>query len=79
MKLTVARYIEDINGFELRYFNELTELEFEGHKFYCPKDWDNYLRYAYGDDYMVIPPVENRQVDLDFQEFDLGKEGEKIC
>ena len=71
--------IEDVNGFELRYFNELTELEFEGHKFYCPRDWDNYLRYAYGDDYMVIPSVENRQVDLDFQEFDLGKEGEKIC
>lgn len=39
----------------------LSEIEFEGHKFLCPGNYDAYLTNIYGD-YMQIPPVEKRQI-----------------
>ena len=41
---------------------ELTELEFEGHHFFAPKEYDKVLRMRYGD-YMKLPP-ENERVYL---------------
>ena len=35
------------------------ELEFEGHYFLCPSNYDEYLSNLYGD-YMKLPPVEDR-------------------
>jgi len=40
--------------------NELTELEFEGHLFYVPVNYDYYLKYMYGD-YMQLPPKHERR------------------
>ena len=43
-------------GFNQRkYFEDLTEVEFEGHKFPAPREYDEYLRYLYGADYMKLP------------------------
>ena len=39
--------------------DELTEYEFEGHKFLGIKDYDKYLTLWY-DDYMELPPAEMR-------------------
>lgn len=36
-------------------FNDRIELEFEGHKFFAPKDYDAALTYVYGADYMLYP------------------------
>ena len=40
-------------------FSEFCEVEFEGHMFPAPKDWDKYLTIEYGD-YMTPPPPEKR-------------------
>ena len=40
-------------------YENITELEFEGHKFCCVEDWDSYLRGLYGE-YMQLPPEEKR-------------------
>lgn len=42
-----------------RTFAEYVDLEFEGHLFKAPKDYDAYLRSCYGD-YMQLPPEEKR-------------------
>lgn len=42
-------------------FNELIELEFEGHKFFAPKRYDSVLKNDIGIDYMQLPPVSKRK------------------
>lgn len=41
-------------------YEDLTQVEFEGHKFYCVSDWDSYLRGLYGE-YMQLPPEDKRK------------------
>lgn len=38
-----------------RFFEDLCEVEFEGHMFPAPREYDQYLKYLYGDDYMKLP------------------------
>ena len=45
--------------FDKNVLEELTELEFEGKKFYAPQNYDLVLRTFYGD-YMKLPPKEKR-------------------
>ena len=42
-------------------FFPLTELEFNGHLFYAPRGWQEYLRGNYGADYMIPPKEETRE------------------
>jgi lipopolysaccharide cholinephosphotransferase len=41
-------------------FKDIIEIEFEGHKFWAPKNYDVILTNMYGD-YMSLPPVEERK------------------
>ncbi len=41
------------------YYDDLIELEFEGHKFFAFAAYDKYLSNAYGD-YMTLPPLNKR-------------------
>ena len=43
------------------FFDEPVMVEFEGHQFRAPKNWDRYLKNQYGD-YMKLPPEEDRKV-----------------
>lgn len=40
-------------------YKHYMEIDFEGHKFMCIKDYDTYLKTVYGD-YMQLPPIEQR-------------------
>lgn len=46
-------------GLKKEWFTELTDLEFEGHYFLAPADYDGWLSQEYGD-YMKLPPEEKR-------------------
>ena len=41
-------------------FTQVVEMEFEGHMFPCPANYDVYLTQLYGPNYMKYPPVEQR-------------------
>lgn len=43
-------------------FRKTVELEFEGHMFKCPVNYDKYLKLIYGDDYMQLPPEDKREI-----------------
>lgn len=51
--------LPDVNGFLNGYFTDLTEVEFEGHMFYAPRDWDGFLTYSFGKDYMQLRQLNN--------------------
>lgn len=51
---------KDNNGFNRKWFTDVTLLAFEDGKFYAPRDYDGFLRYSFGDDYMQLPPEEQR-------------------
>jgi len=41
-------------------FNDPVELEFEGHKFFSPRKYQDTLAYCYGSDFMLYPVMEQR-------------------
>lgn len=47
--------------FDANIYDELIKVPFEGHDFYIPKMYDEYLTAIYGD-YMTLPPLEQRKV-----------------
>lgn len=58
--------------FQRDWFQEVTELEFEGHRFFAPKCYDVILRQLYGD-YMKLPPVEKQISNHNFECYTLEK------
>lgn len=63
---------KDVNGFKKEFFTNLTELEFEGKMFLAPKDWDGFLRYSFGDNYMTPPPKDKQKASSPLSYFYLG-------
>ena len=47
-------------GYQRTWYEELTEIEFEGHKLPIMKDYHDYLTFKYGD-YMKLPDEKDRQ------------------
>ena len=48
-------------GFNQRkFFENICEVEFEGYKFPAPKEYDEYLKYLYGEEYMRLPIPQQR-------------------
>ena len=47
-------------GHQKKWYSESAEYEFEGHKLYGVRDYDDFLKYVYGD-YMKLPPIEKRK------------------
>lgn len=46
----------------IKWHTERIELMFEGHKIFAPKDYDGWLSSNYGNNYMKLPPIEERVI-----------------
>lgn len=46
-------------GYLRKWYENIGEIEFEGHLFPCVKDWEEYLTYKFGD-YMTLPSEAER-------------------
>lgn len=57
------------------WVEELIAIKFEGVEFMCPKDYDGYLTYFYGN-YMIPPPIKERYNRHGIIEIVLGDENE---
>lgn len=76
-----AKYLYDgmgrnvYNGaFPKAWLKDIIYWEFEGHRFPIPKEYDNYLRYLYGN-YTDIVPAGDRQTSHSIVIMDLGQYG----
>lgn len=58
-------------GFDRTIYDEFTELEFEGRKFFAPVRWHEMLTVLYGD-YMTLPPPDKRHGNAPASHIDLG-------
>lgn len=65
-------YWQEAKGYLRKWMDERCELEFEGHMFIAPADYDGYLSYLYGPYYMTPPPKEKQVSVLTLQYLDLG-------
>ena len=59
-------------GYHGVWLKELQEIEFEGEKFFAPKDLHGFLVYSYGEEYMTPPPVEMRNGTSPLSSYYLG-------
>ncbi len=74
-----SRYCYDGMGEHLGHGNfradilsDSVNIAFEGHLFPVPKDYDAYLRFSYGNNYMTWPSPSKRYSHHNAVEFDLG-------
>lgn len=65
-------YSQEDDGYLRRWMDDTCELEFEGHMFLAPKDYDGYLTQLYGRDYMTPPPKEKQIPQTYASYMDLG-------
>lgn len=59
-------------GVPTKCYKKYRDIKFENHKFMCFDDYDSYLKYAYGNRYMELPPVEKRKPHINVSELSFG-------
>ncbi|MDR3000280.1 MAG: LicD family protein [Fibromonadaceae bacterium] len=58
--LTFPTVKNRIYAYKAKWYKELSEIEFDGYNFPCPKDGDEYLTFKFGN-YMELPPESERK------------------
>lgn len=56
-----SEYNKDREIFDVKYFDNVEEINFDNNLFYISKNYDEMLTQIYGD-YMTLPPIEKRVV-----------------
>lgn len=51
----------DEHGLKRDWLTDRVTMKFENLTVYAPRDYDGFLRHMFGDDYMTLPPIEQRQ------------------
>lgn len=59
-------------GVPTKCYKKYRDIKFENHKFMCFDDYDSYLKYAYGNHYMELPPVEKIKPHINVSELSFG-------
>ena len=59
-RLTMAMGLDWAHSFQQSDIFPLKETNFEGYSFFCPNNTEGVLRYVFGDDFMSIPPINER-------------------
>ena len=70
-KLYYKHPIKERYGMPKKWFQKTKPFEFEGHMLFGLEDYDEYLRFSYGN-YMVLPPEEQRAQHAPVSDYDFG-------
>lgn len=74
IRTTGWHWKQESKGYLKSWMTDYQEIQFEDMKAFAPKDIDGFLKYMYGDDYMVPPPEEKRKPQHPATYIDFGEE-----
>lgn len=84
-RLSNGRYVASYSGaygyrkevLSWEWYQETTQLAFEGREYAAPKGFDSILARSYGGNYMELPPVEERRWHIDLDKSVIKREDER--
>lgn len=60
-------------GWDKTWMTDLSEYEFEGHRFYGPRDYEHNLEWSFGPNFMTPPPMADRESHAPCSDYSFGE------